>query len=206
MDTNKKHGSIARCRGRSGTGVPPVTTDIAKATNAVKPARSSLLARQNLSHLNRRRTLGCVPTRLAELRRLLRVDEHATFPLWLKVAVTLSYVFISRRTWQQYSAFNFLWFSHIGFMGAVLALWLESRLLASMILLNTFVADGVGWTLDLLVALVSGRHPFGATAYMFDQRIEMGPATRVLGVKHISPRANFFAKMKPQCATCWSIC
>jgi len=68
--------------------------------------------------------------------------------------------------WNQYTALNFLWFSHIGLIGTVLALWLESRLLASMVLLNTFVADGVGWTLDLLVALVSGRHPFGATAYM----------------------------------------
>jgi hypothetical protein len=65
----------------------------------------------------------------------------------------------------------------------VLALWLESRLLASMALLNTFVADGVGWTLDLLVALVSGRHPFGATAYMFDQRIPI--IVRCLALFHV---------------------
>jgi hypothetical protein len=75
------------------------------------------------------------------------VDQQAAFPLWLKIAVTLFYVYISRGMWQQYSAFNFLWFSHIGLMGTVLALWFESRLLASMMLLNTFVADGVGWTL-----------------------------------------------------------
>lgn len=68
-------------------------------------------------------------------------------------------------------------------MGAVLALWFESRLLASMMLLNTFVADGVGWTLDLLVALVSGWHPFGATAYMFDQRIPI--FIRCLSLFHI---------------------
>ena len=110
-------------------------------------------------------------TRLADLLRLLRVDRQATFPLWLKISVTLFYAYICRGTWQQYSAFNFLWFSHIGFMGTVLALWFESRLLASMMLLNTFVADGVGWTLDLLVALASGWHPFGATAYMFDPSI-----------------------------------
>jgi hypothetical protein len=136
-----------------------------------------------LNRLTRRRTLGRVPTRLADLRRLLRVDHQATFPLWLKIAVTLSYVFISHGVWQQYSAFNFLWFSHIGFMGTVLALWLESRLLASMMLLNTFVADGVGWTLDLIVALVSGRHPFGATAYMFDQRIPL--LIRCLALFHV---------------------
>ena len=124
-----------------------------------------------------------MPTRLAALRRSLRLDQQANFPLWLKIVVTLFYAFISRGTWQQYSAFNFLWFSHIGFMGAVLALWLESRLLSSMMLLNTFVADGVGWTLDLLVALVSGRHPFGATAYMFDQRIPI--LIRLLSLFHV---------------------
>ena len=114
-----------------------------------------------------------MPTRLAELRAFLRIDDQATFPLWLKIVVTLLYIYISRGVWQQYSALNFLWFSHLGFMGAVLALWTENRLLASMALLNTFVADGVGWTLDLIVALVSGRHPFGATAYMFDARIPL---------------------------------
>ena len=124
-----------------------------------------------------------MPTRLADLRRLFRVNEHATFPIWLKIAVTLFYAYISRGTWQQYSALNFLWFSHIGFAGAVLALWLESRLLAGMMLLNTFVADGVGWTLDLLVALLSGRHPFGATAYMFDQRIPI--LVRGLSLFHV---------------------
>ena len=124
-----------------------------------------------------------MPTRTADLRRLLRIDQQATFPLWLKIAVTLFYAYISRGTWQQYTAFNFLWFSHIGFAGAVLALWLESRLLASMMLLNTFVADGVGWTLDLLVALVSGRHPFGATAYMFDHRIPI--MVRGLSLFHV---------------------
>ena len=121
-----------------------------------------------------------MPTRLADLRR---VRERAIFPLWLKIVVTLGYLYISRGTWQQYSALNFLWFSHIGFAGAVLALWFESRLLASMMLLNTFVADGVGWTLDLLVALVSGRHPFGATAYMFDQRIPI--LVRCLSLFHV---------------------
>lgn len=114
-----------------------------------------------------------MPPRLARIQSFLRIDKHATFPLWLKIVVTIFYLFISRGAWEQYSALNFLWFSHIGFMGAVLALWLESRLLTSMMLLNTFVADGVGWTLDLLVALVSGRHPFGATAYMFDGRIPL---------------------------------
>ncbi len=103
--------------------------------------------------------------------------------LWLKIPLTVLYVIISVGTMRQYSAFNFLWFSQIGFAGTVLALWSESRLLASMMLLNTFVADGVGWTLDFIVALATGRHPFGATAYMFDQRIPL--AVRALSLFHV---------------------
>jgi hypothetical protein len=124
-----------------------------------------------------------VPTRLANVRTLLHINERATFPLWLKVVVTLLYAYIARGTWQQYSTLNFLWFSHIGLMGLVLSLWLENSLLASMMLLNTLVADGIGWTLDLVVALISGRHPFGATAYMFDQTIPLH--IRLIGLFHI---------------------
>ena len=117
------------------------------------------------------------------MRTFFAIDRKPKFPLWLKIVVTILYVYISRGAWQQYSSLNFLWFSHIGFMGAVLALWLESRLLASMMLLNTFVADGVGWTLDLIAALISGRHPFGATAYMFDPHIPL--FIRYLSLFHI---------------------
>src|SRR5262245_12740023 len=108
-----------------------------------------------------------------ESRNSLRPVSRSTIPLWFKAVVTVLYVIISYGTWRQYSALNFLWFSQIGFAGAVLALWLESRMLASMMLLNTFVADGVGWTLDLIVAGVWGSHPFGATEYMFDHRIPL---------------------------------
>jgi hypothetical protein len=110
-------------------------------------------------------------------------NQHPTFPFCLKIAATLFYAIIMPKTWKQYTFLNFLWFSHIGLIGTVLALWLESRLLASMVLLNTFAADGVGWTLDLLVALVTGWHPFGATAYMFDQRIPI--LVRCLSLFHV---------------------
>lgn len=117
------------------------------------------------------------------LQYVRRFNQSAAFPLWLKLIVTFFYIFISHGVWEQYSALNFLWFSHIGFMGTVVALWLENRLLASMMLLNSFIADGVGWTFDLLVALVSGRHPFGATAYMFDAAIPL--TMRLLSLFHV---------------------
>lgn len=66
-----------------------------------------------------------------------------------------------------------MWFSNIGLLGAALALWLENRLLASMMLLATFMADGVAWNVDFLFGLLVGWHPLGATTYMFDERIPM---------------------------------
>ena len=113
-----------------------------------------------------------------------RFNQSTRLPLWLKLIATLVYVVICYGTWKQYSTLNFLWFSHIGFMGTVVALWFENRLLASMMLLNSFIADGVGWTLDLLVALVSGHHPFGATAYMFDAAIPL--TVRLLSLFHVA--------------------
>lgn len=68
-------------------------------------------------------------------------------------------------------------------MGTVVALWFENRLLASMMLLNSFIADGVGWTFDLLVAQVSGYHPLGATAYMFEAAIPL--RVRLLSLFHV---------------------
>ncbi len=47
---------------------------------------------------------------------------------------------------------------------------LESRLLASMMLLMVFVADALGWGTDFFVALFTGWHPFSATNYMFDEQ------------------------------------
>lgn len=74
-------------------------------------------------------------------------------------------------SWDNYGLTNFLWFSCVGLIGAVLALWLESRMLASMMLLATFMADVVGWGGDFLFRLLMGWHPLGATRYMFDPRI-----------------------------------
>jgi len=105
------------------------------------------------------------------LTALLRINKNATFPFWLKlVALLYLCVFVSY-SWKNYGLQNFLWFSCLGVIGTVTALWLENRLLASMMLLSTFMADLLGWGGDFLFRLFFGWHPFGATEYMFDQRL-----------------------------------
>ena len=62
----------------------------------------------------------------------LRVDIDATFPLWLKVTALLFLGVFVYSTWDNYGLRNFLWLSCIGAIGMVLALWLESPLLARL--------------------------------------------------------------------------
>ena len=105
------------------------------------------------------------------IKSLLRIDAGAAFPLWLKlIAVLYLCIFVSY-SWKNYGLQNFLWFSCVGVICTVLALCLENRLLASMMLLSTFIADEIGWGGDFLFRLFFGWHPFGATAYMFDQSL-----------------------------------
>src|SRR5688572_18805376 len=104
------------------------------------------------------------------------------FPLWLKIGLTVFIVVLVPVYWHHYGPSNFLWFSDIGLFGAAVALWTGSRLIASMMLLAAAVPDMV-WNIDLLVALVSGWHPFGITAYMFDPAV---PAyLRALSLFHL---------------------
>lgn len=104
---------------------------------------------------------------------LFPFGRHAIFPLWLKlVALLFLCVFVSY-SWKNYGLQNFLWFSCLGVICSVLALWLESRLLASMMLLSTFIADEIGWGGDFLFRLLFGWHPLNATNYMFDHRLSL---------------------------------
>jgi hypothetical protein len=107
------------------------------------------------------------------LAMILHIGAHATFPLWIKFTAILFLCVFIVTNWSNYGLLVFLWFSCIGLIGAVLALWLESRILASMMLLMTIVADEVAWGGDFLFRLLVGWHPLGATRYMFDQRISM---------------------------------
>jgi hypothetical protein len=99
------------------------------------------------------------------------LHPRPAFPAWLRWAVTL-FVAVFVATHACYgNLVNLLWLSDVALLGALFALWRRSRLVASMMLLGVLLLDGVGWTLDFLVRVLTGWHPVDATRYMFDARV-----------------------------------
>jgi hypothetical protein len=90
-------------------------------------------------------------------------------PLWLKLAYT-GFVAITVPVYAaKYGFRNFLWFSDIGLLLTVPALWLESSLLASMMAIGLLLPE-VFWNASYFWRLLTGRRLAGLTDYMFDQR------------------------------------
>jgi hypothetical protein len=104
-------------------------------------------------------------------------------PLWLKVSVTLFVCLLIPVYWVQYGPGNFLWFSDLALLLTVPALWLESALLASMILLAVGLLEVV-WIIDFAVRLITGVYLAGLSRYMFNPRIS--PVIRVLSLFHLA--------------------
>lgn len=87
--------------------------------------------------------------------------------LGIKLAYTLFLLVLVPVYWAHYGARNFLWFSDIALLGMGAALWLESGLLASMMMLAVLLPE-LAWNLDFFGRLVSGHRMFGMSAYMFE--------------------------------------
>jgi hypothetical protein len=69
--------------------------------------------------------------------------------------------------WWYYGPANFLWFCDIALLGTLAALWLESRLLASMQLVSVFFGSMI-WLADFLTRLITGAFLNHWTRYMFE--------------------------------------
>ena len=89
--------------------------------------------------------------------------------LGVKVAWTLFLVVLVPVYWAHYGPANFLWFSDIALLGGGAALWLESPLLASMMMLAVLLPE-CAWNLDFFGRLLTGRRMFGMSAYMFERK------------------------------------
>jgi|SRR5688572_19397074 hypothetical protein len=88
-------------------------------------------------------------------------------PLWLKLSYT-AYAAVTVAVYaRKYPLWNFLWFSDIALIVTVPALWLESSLLASMMLVSILLPEIV-WNLGFFVRLLTGKRLGGLTDYMFD--------------------------------------
>ena len=91
----------------------------------------------------------------------------AMIPFWLKAAYTL-YVAITLPVYfKKYGPGNFLWFSDIALIVIVAALWLESSLLASMMLVAILLPELV-WNIGFFAGLLMGKPIFGLADYMFE--------------------------------------
>jgi hypothetical protein len=88
-------------------------------------------------------------------------------PFWLKTAYTLYVVIILPVYFRKYGPGNFLWFSDIALIVTVAALWLESSLLASMMLVAILLPELV-WNIGFFAGLLMGKPVFGLADYMFE--------------------------------------
>ena len=102
-------------------------------------------------------------------RRFLQTGK---IPLWLKVLYTLFVCLLVSYYWTQYGPTNFLWFCDLALLISLVALWLESSLLASTQAVSITLPQML-WVADFLVRLVAGVHLIDLTEYMFDAKIPL---------------------------------
>jgi len=88
-------------------------------------------------------------------------------PLWLKVSYTVFTAVAIAVYLKKYPLWNFLWFSDIALIASVPALWLESSLIASTMLVGVLLPE-ILWNGAFFAQLATGRKLFGLTDYMFD--------------------------------------
>jgi hypothetical protein len=102
------------------------------------------------------------------------MNQKSTFPLWLKVSVTLFLCVFVSVYWFIRGPANFLWFSDIALIAVVISLWTEKSLPASMLAVGVLLFE-FGWNLDFLARLIWGSHLFNlnATEYMFSDALPL---------------------------------
>jgi len=104
-------------------------------------------------------------------------------PLWLKIAWTIWLVVWAPVYWRQYGLQNFLFFCDIGNVLIGIGLWLESPLIFSWAACGLLLFQTL-FTIDLVGALLTGRHLIGGTEYMFDSSLPL--SIRLLSLFHVA--------------------
>jgi hypothetical protein len=103
-------------------------------------------------------------------------------PLWLKISWTLWVLAWMPIYWRQYGLQNFLYFCDLGNILIALALWLESPLILSWQATGLLLFQTL-YIVDLVGAVLSGRHLIGGTEYMFDAHVPL--FIRLLSLFHV---------------------
>ena len=87
-------------------------------------------------------------------------------PLWLKLAYTAFMAMMIPVYLKNYGITNFLYFCDVAAIVTLFAIWVESPLLLSAMLIGAFVPQML-WVVDFLGAIVDVK-VFGLTGYMFN--------------------------------------
>jgi hypothetical protein len=103
-------------------------------------------------------------------------------PLWLKILWTVWVLVWAPLYWRQYGAQNLLYFCDLGNVFIAAALWLESPPIFSWQACGLLLFQSL-YTIDLLIAAISGKHPIGGTEYMFDRTLPL--LVRCFGLFHL---------------------
>ncbi|MGD0462946.1 MAG: membrane-associated protein [Tepidisphaeraceae bacterium] len=101
---------------------------------------------------------------------------------WIKIVYTLYVCVLVPIYLLHYPPSNFLWFSDIALLTTVVALWLESSLLASMMALAILLPELV-WNINFFLRLIFGIEGIGLSTYMFDPHIPL--YVRALSLFHV---------------------
>jgi hypothetical protein len=103
-------------------------------------------------------------------------------PLWLKLGYTLMVAAIVPVYFVHYGPANFLWFSDIALIATAVALWAESRLLASMMAVAVLLPELL-WNVSFFSRLLARVRVSPLADYMFDRAIPLW--IRALSLFHI---------------------
>jgi hypothetical protein len=109
------------------------------------------------------------------------MNRMADVPGWLKFPYTLLVCLLAPVFALEYGLANFLWFSNIALLATLAAIWLKSRLLASMMTVGVLLPE-IGWNV-LFWGRLLGWEALGLVDYMFDARIPLW--ARLLSLYHV---------------------
>lgn len=111
-----------------------------------------------------------------------RPDAAASIPLAARLGFTLWMLVWVPVVLSSQGPQNFWWLCNLAQFIVLYAIWRPNRLLISS-QAGTVVLVGLVWTIDFVIALLSGQSPFGITLYMFNEELPI--ALRLTSTYHI---------------------
>lgn len=98
-------------------------------------------------------------------------DSRPAIPLWIKLVYTAFVVVLTPYYWHEYGPTNFLYFCDVALFLAVVAVWSERSIFASMAAVGITVPQ-ILWQVDFLGQLID-TPVTGMTDYMFNPEISL---------------------------------